>query len=141
MNLQETQNLVQNMLKNNYSNFIKAIIGEECGIDNEDVLEMIYHKYLTLDGNLISDDIKSELPEILEILVQEVFDDDEYFKDLNIDMGNVYFHGTPEDVKERIDDYLELDIFSVLPLEKRDIVEKHYILETSKIIDDILGVY
>ena len=50
MNYKEIRKEVENMINNNYSDFIKAVVGVELGINDEKGLDLIYDKYMEDDS-------------------------------------------------------------------------------------------
>lgn len=50
MDYKEMRKEVENMINNNYSDFIKAVVGVELGINDEKGLDLIYDKYMEDDS-------------------------------------------------------------------------------------------
>jgi len=58
------KNNIEELMKENYSDFVRAMISIEKGIDDLDSLDKIYDEYIDRDFNLINDkfeDLKNEL--------------------------------------------------------------------------------
>ncbi len=55
---------IEELMKDNYGNFVRAMISIETGIDDLDLLDNIYEKYMDIDFKLINDnfeELKNEL--------------------------------------------------------------------------------
>lgn len=50
MNYKEIRKEVENMINNNYSDFVKAVVSVELGINDEKGLDLIYDKYMENDS-------------------------------------------------------------------------------------------
>lgn len=50
MDYKDMRKEVENMINNNYSNFVKAVVGIELGINDEKSLDLIYEKYMENDS-------------------------------------------------------------------------------------------
>lgn len=50
MDYKEMRKEVENMINNNYSDFVKAVVSVELGINNEKGLDLIYDKYMEDDS-------------------------------------------------------------------------------------------
>lgn len=50
MDYKEMRKEVENMINNNYSDFVKAVVGIELGINDEKGLDLIYDKYMENDS-------------------------------------------------------------------------------------------
>lgn len=50
MDYKEMRKEIENMINNNYSDFIKAVVGVELGINDEKSLDLIYDKYMEDDS-------------------------------------------------------------------------------------------
>lgn len=64
VNFKVMKNNIEEMMKENYGDFIRGIISIETGIEDLDLLDSIYEKYMDNDFNLINDnfeDLKNDL--------------------------------------------------------------------------------
>lgn len=61
MKWQECKEKLQELEKEDYENYIKAIISIEKGIDDEKVLDSIYNSYLNSPCSLLNDMIEEML--------------------------------------------------------------------------------
>ncbi len=50
MDYKEMRKEIENMINNNYSDFVKAVVGIELGINDEKGLDLIYDKYMEDDS-------------------------------------------------------------------------------------------
>ena len=50
MDYKEMRKEVENMINNNYSDFVKAVVSVELGINDEKGLDLIYDKYMEDDS-------------------------------------------------------------------------------------------
>ena len=82
MNFSEIKDLINKMMKDNYKEFVKALISIELNIDNEKKLDDIYNQYMEKDEiNLINDKFSN-----LQKEHKEVSKDKDNLKDL---VGNI----------------------------------------------------
>lgn len=66
MNFEEIKSTLENMLKENYADFTKAIIAIEKDISDPDLLEQVYQAYM--DDDSISGLLHSNIDAIIETL-------------------------------------------------------------------------
>ncbi|MBF0715856.1 hypothetical protein [Gemelliphila palaticanis] len=57
MNFKETKTIINNIIENDYENFVKALISIEKSIDNEEILDSVYEEFMRKDSvHLLNED-------------------------------------------------------------------------------------
>lgn len=60
------KNSIEELMQNNYEDFIKAIISIEKGVDDLEVLDNVYQEYMDKDCNLLNDEIDNSINKLNE---------------------------------------------------------------------------
>ena len=90
------KNNIEALMKENYGDFVRAMISIETGIEDLELLDNVYEKYMDSDFKLINDkfeDLKNELKEQNNLVIVQYKHMNKDFKNLNykvIDKGRKY---------------------------------------------------
>lgn len=101
-NYKKTKKQLNEMMENNYEDFVKAMISIEKGVDDKEILEKVYDKYQNEDGlvGILSEEFdgiievaKEEYEELSEIVEEEIVE--------NIEVAEEVIHGDPNVNRKR----------------------------------------
>lgn len=90
--LNQVKEKIDYLMKENYGDFVMAMISIETGINDLDLLENIYEKYMDNDFKLINDnfeELKSELGKESERIENSIYLSKEEYKEIGIDADKV----------------------------------------------------
>lgn len=66
MNFKEMKNTINDMINNNYENFVKALISVEKGVNNQEALNSLYEQFMENDGmNLLHEEFDYMIDELV----------------------------------------------------------------------------
>lgn len=66
MNYNEVRELVKKLANENYSDFVKSLIGLDYNIEDEDLLDEIYDFYMKSDIDLLNEGFEYIIDEVIE---------------------------------------------------------------------------
>lgn len=66
MNFKEMKNTINDMINNNYEDFVKALISVEKGINSQEALNILYDQFMDNDGmNLLHEEFDYMIDELV----------------------------------------------------------------------------
>ncbi|MBU0279143.1 single-stranded DNA-binding protein [Gemella sp. zg-1178] len=87
MNFKEMKNTLNEMINNNYEDFVKALISVEKGVNNQEALNNLYEQFMENDGmNLLHEEFDYMIDELAN---NGVIKENEKEVELNVYVGNI----------------------------------------------------
>ena len=136
VNFKVMKNNIEEMMKENYGDFIRGIISIETGIEDLDLLDSIYEKYMDNDFNLINDNFEDLKNDLLNYsnYDKEKEKENESYLDNQFQENNEEKNYYDENVlKIKIAKVLEEKVYSGVPINE---IER----ETKKFLDNTADV-
>ena len=136
VNFKVMKNNIEEMMKENYGDFIRGIISIETGIEDLDLLDSIYEKYMDSDFNLINDNFEDLKNDLLNYsnYDKEKEKENESYLDNQFQENNEEKNYYDENVlKIKIAKVLEEKVYSGVPINE---IER----ETKKFLDNTADV-
>lgn len=99
MNFKDMKNTINEMINNNYDDFVKALISVEKGVNNQEALNSLYEQFMDNDGmNLLHEEFDYMIDELVNNgLIKE--NDKEI--ELNEYVGNIVYDVKVEEIESK----------------------------------------
>lgn len=99
MNFKDMKNTINEMINNNYDDFVKALISVEKGVNNQEALNSLYEQFMDNDGmNLLHEEFDYMIDELVN---NGVIKDNDNEIELNEYVGNIVSDVKVEEVEDK----------------------------------------